>query len=291
MSESQTPVYLHIQHDERLVDKNGLLHLITRVNPMVVHDAAGNVEQEFFYFQLDGNEDVTYHNKSMNGPYFATSYVELGLQGFSLEVGKTYLTGDGYTVDIITETPDSQYICDGGRTFTYHGFNVKAGPEDMTRHIVGLDTEFVRGYTNALKLHRSDYVDASVVDVDSIPPNSNPFHYDLGNMGTDLVRGWMVMHPGFADDFPLEYLILVNTTSGQRIRIDLTKRKAQPKVISLVNGKIPPKTVCPFKNKCELAKEEKCFHRGLDHEHDFSCAIARGFEIVNQFQTSGQMKK
>lgn len=285
MTENKTPTYLHIQHDERLIDKNGLLHLITRVNPMVVRDTAGNVEQEFFYFQLDGNEDVTYHNKSMNGPHFATSYTELGLQEFSLEVGKTYMTGDGYTVNIVSETQDSEYRCDGGRTFTYHGLNRNAGPEDMDRHIVGLDTEFVRGYTNALKLHRSDYVDASVQDLDSIPSNSNPFHYDLSHMGTTLVRGWMVMHPGFSDDFPLEYLILVNTTSGQRIRIDLTKRKDQPKIISLVDGKIPPKTVCPFKDKCELAKEDRCFHQGLDHQNAFSCAVARGFEIV------GQMKK
>lgn len=32
---------------------------------------------------------------------------------------------------------------------------------------------------------------------ESIPPDSNPFHYDGWSMGTDLVRGWMIMHAGF----------------------------------------------------------------------------------------------
>ena len=55
-----------------------------------------------------------------------------------------------------------------------------------------------------------------------IPPGSNPFHYDYGRMGTDLVRGWVVMHPGFdSTETPLElgHVILVNVRSGQRILI------------------------------------------------------------------------
>lgn len=55
-----------------------------------------------------------------------------------------------------------------------------------------------------------------------VPPNSNPFHYDSYHMGTPLVRGWMVMHEG--TDLPeapreLTYVILINTRTGQRIRL------------------------------------------------------------------------
>lgn len=39
-------------------------------------------------------------------------------------------------------------------------------------------------------------------------------------MGTTLVRGWTVMHPGF-DTLPLDHMVLVNTRTGQRIRLDL----------------------------------------------------------------------
>lgn len=71
---------------------------------------------------------------------------------------------------------------------------------------------------------RSDFVEAVIVDQTPIPPGSNPFDYDLGNMCSTLVCGWVVMHPGYGNHegtSPLNYVILVNTVSGQRIRIDL----------------------------------------------------------------------
>lgn len=55
-----------------------------------------------------------------------------------------------------------------------------------------------------------------------IPAGENPFFHDSFNMGTPLVRGWLVMHEGYdrkEDPQPLHYLILVNTRTGQRIRI------------------------------------------------------------------------
>ena len=67
-----------------------------------------------------------------------------------------------------------------------------------------------------------DIVSVSVIDMSSIPPNSNPFHYDQFLMGTSLVRGWMVMHEGFdaeTDQKPLRSMVLINTRSGQRIRL------------------------------------------------------------------------
>jgi len=58
-----------------------------------------------------------------------------------------------------------------------------------------------------------------------IPANENPFWHDSFNMGTTLVRGWTIMHPGYdrtEDPQNLDYMILVNTRTGQRIRVDLT---------------------------------------------------------------------
>lgn len=59
-----------------------------------------------------------------------------------------------------------------------------------------------------------------------IPPGSNPFHYDAGNMGTPLVREWTVMHPGYdrpEQPMPLGYVILVNGRTGQRILVNNLK--------------------------------------------------------------------
>ena len=48
----------------------------------------------------------------------------------------------------------------------------------------------------------------------------------------------------------------------------------------LVNGKIPARTICPFRDKCVIAATGECVHRGEEHQWEFSCGAARGFEIV-----------
>jgi len=48
----------------------------------------------------------------------------------------------------------------------------------------------------------------------------------------------------------------------------------------LINGLILAHTECPYKNECEIAQANQCFHRGTEHEVNFSCAIARSFEII-----------
>lgn len=67
-----------------------------------------------------------------------------------------------------------------------------------------------------------------VTRLSSFPPNCNPFHYDLGNMGTPIVGGWMAMHSGFygedRDGKPHrdpDNIILVNSRTGRRFKIDL----------------------------------------------------------------------
>lgn len=71
------------------------------------------------------------------------------------------------------------------------------------------------------KLKCTDFVAVTVEEMTPIPADSNPFHHDAWSMGTDLVRGWMVMHDGYNDphQFPLAGLYLVNQKSGQRIRL------------------------------------------------------------------------
>jgi len=52
-------------------------------------------------------------------------------------------------------------------------------------------------------------------------------------------------------------------------------------VVTLVGGKIPAFTVCPFKDKCD-PKDEFCHHKGILHVAPFSCGFARAFEIQKE---------
>lgn len=77
------------------------------------------------------------------------------------------------------------------------------------------------------ELQVTDQVDVVVIDMPPIPAGANPFHHDLTSMGTDLVRGWMVMHDGFDRvecPRPLHGMYLVNTRTGQRIMLKFLPR-------------------------------------------------------------------
>lgn len=50
----------------------------------------------------------------------------------------------------------------------------------------------------------------------------------------------------------------------------------------LVNGRIPANTICPFRSECEIAEGGACNHQGIRHNVTFSCASARGFELVRK---------
>jgi hypothetical protein len=52
----------------------------------------------------------------------------------------------------------------------------------------------------------------------------------------------------------------------------------------LVDGLIPAGQECPWKKQCRFAHLEMCHHRGTQHEVPFSCALARGFDLVDQKQ-------
>lgn len=67
-------------------------------------------------------------------------------------------------------------------------------------------------------------VKAKIKKMKPIPADANPFHHDDWSMGTSLPRGWVVMHPGYdrkEDPRSMDWLYLVNTRTGQRIRIEL----------------------------------------------------------------------
>jgi hypothetical protein len=47
----------------------------------------------------------------------------------------------------------------------------------------------------------------------------------------------------------------------------------------LVNGNIPANTPCSFREKCEIAQAGACKHLGSEHQVEFSCAVARSFDM------------
>lgn len=80
-----------------------------------------------------------------------------------------------------------------------------------------------------------------VLHEEPIPPHSNPYRYDFALMGTGLVRGWEIMHEGYdreEEPRPLNYLILINKRTGQRLRIELVPPR-QYQYRSLDSGASP----------------------------------------------------
>lgn len=45
-------------------------------------------------------------------------------------------------------------------------------------------------------------------------------------------------------------------------------------------GRIPAHQVCPFRSICMIAAMGDCYHKGVESDVDFSCAIARMFDIT-----------
>lgn len=52
----------------------------------------------------------------------------------------------------------------------------------------------------------------------SIPPNSNPFHHDRWNMGQAIGEDLYMMFSNH-DSQPMEFMILVDTKTGKRVKI------------------------------------------------------------------------
>ncbi len=60
-----------------------------------------------------------------------------------------------------------------------------------------------------------------IENLDNFPPEANPFHYDGVNMGVKLGLNAMFMISNHVNEECLS-VILVNITTGERIRIKIT---------------------------------------------------------------------
>lgn len=65
-----------------------------------------------------------------------------------------------------------------------------------------------------------------IVQMNPIPPKSNPYAHDLFNMGMALGTNLTVMMANF-DNQRCNYLILVNTETGERMRIEIDEPEAE----------------------------------------------------------------
>jgi len=52
----------------------------------------------------------------------------------------------------------------------------------------------------------------------------------------------------------------------------------------LKDGMIPAHTECPFERTCPISRTNRghCKHEGENHPTEFSCASARGFDILHR---------
>lgn len=60
-----------------------------------------------------------------------------------------------------------------------------------------------------------------VVELDNLPPGSNPFHHDAFSMGTPMGSNLLLMHGNHPSE-KCGYLILINPFNGCRLRINLS---------------------------------------------------------------------
>lgn len=54
----------------------------------------------------------------------------------------------------------------------------------------------------------------------------------------------------------------------------------------LVDGRIPARTVCPFRQECRSAESGTCYHDGLKHWRPYSCGTARAFDMIGDDGTA-----
>ena len=56
-------------------------------------------------------------------------------------------------------------------------------------------------------------------------------------------------------------------------------------------GRIPAHEVCPFKSICMIVASGNCHHKGTESDVDFSCAIARMFDITMRNERYAQLNE
>jgi hypothetical protein len=220
MTNNTTP-----QINQRFIDEQGLVLTIVHFSDLQ-KDTAGN---NFYCVSFD-NKQIGYYLVA-NEVFTDINCTPLSIKPFVLEEGKLYLTIEGYENEFKIITHDNgtkTYVSDKGSQYSPAGeFYTYEGLGSFFM-IAGESNDYVKSVLHERKFKQSDFVDVKVVEQEAIPANSNPFQYDLNNMGTTLLCGWTVMHKGFCREKypqPANYLILVNTISGQRIKLELSKRQ------------------------------------------------------------------
>lgn len=63
------------------------------------------------------------------------------------------------------------------------------------------------------------------------------------------------------------------------------------RVSHLKDGKIPVRTVCPFREQCIIAQEGSCHHQGINHEREYSCGAARAFDLIERNSNEKENKQ
>lgn len=93
-----------------------------------------------------------------------------------------------------------------------------------------IDAMFQAGYF----FNQSIFAEAiTVQEHASIPPGSNPYHHDSIRMGCDIGHHWQAMFytPQSSEEDPkpcLTELMLINTKTGRRFHLDLTRANELP---------------------------------------------------------------
>ena len=71
-------------------------------------------------------------------------------------------------------------------------------------------------------------------ELTNFPPNSNPFNHDLFHMGTKLGTNCTIMYPNHKDE-ECKYLIIINTVTGERLRVALESEKdLKPSIVEQI---------------------------------------------------------
>ncbi|QRE00190.1 hypothetical protein [Burkholderia phage BCSR5] len=90
----------------------------------------------------------------------------------------------------------------------------------------------------------------------------------------------LLQHLTVLDVFVTTLGISLNEKELEAIR-DEWDKVDQP-LPAMIDGRIRPRTECPYRAKCEIAQDGACHHLGVKHLQAFSCATARGFALVER---------
>lgn len=52
----------------------------------------------------------------------------------------------------------------------------------------------------------------------------------------------------------------------------------------LIDGKLAAHQECPFRDQCEIARDNACRHLGVFHKVPYSCASARAFDLIQSYK-------